>query len=131
MSNGIAWADGFSDIACTDGNRGAICSSLPSKWNWDVGSIQVTGASSNTKVYVEGKLVAVEGDAMNLHPDGLPCTEEAVNHAPTTSLCAGSVSIGGKKVVRVGSKFNKGTIFDHTVLTGSEKVSIGGSSVAV
>jgi uncharacterized Zn-binding protein involved in type VI secretion len=68
---------------------------------------------------------------MASHPDGLPCVPAPVFHAPTTSLCAGKVSIGGKKAVRIGSKFNTGTSFDHTISTGSSKVFIGGPSVAV
>jgi uncharacterized Zn-binding protein involved in type VI secretion len=131
LSDAMAWANGLSQLACTDGAQGALCAIDPDRWNWDVSTTQVTAATSNTKVYVEGNLVAVEGDAMASHPDGLPCVPAPVNHAPTTSLCAGKVSIGGKKAVRIGSKFNTGTGFDHTVTTGSGKVFIGGPSVAV
>jgi uncharacterized Zn-binding protein involved in type VI secretion len=131
LSDAIAWANGLSQLTCTDGAQGPLCATLPSRWNWNVATTQVTAATSNSKVYVEGNLVAVEGDKMAPHPDGLPCTATPVNHEPVTSLCAAKVSIGGKKVVRVGSKFNTGTPFDHTVLTGSGKVFIGGPSVAV
>jgi uncharacterized Zn-binding protein involved in type VI secretion len=127
----IAWANGLSQLACTDGAQGPECAPDPPKWNWNIPTTQVTAGTSNTKVYVEGNLIAVEGDSMASHPDGVPCVPAPVNHAPTTSLCAGKVSIGGKKAVRVGSKFNTGTPFDHTVTTGSEKVSIGGPSIAV
>lgn len=126
----IAFALGQSQIDCTDGNKGPECAPPP-YWTWSAPSTQVTAATTNSKVYVEGKLVAVEGDAMALHPDGLPCVPAPVLHAPTTSLCAGNVTIGGKKAVRIGSKFNKGTAFDHTVSTGSSKVFVGGPSVAV
>jgi uncharacterized Zn-binding protein involved in type VI secretion len=80
---------------------------------------------------VNGKLVAVQGDKMLSHPDGVPCVPAPVNHEPETSLCASKVTIGGKHAVRIGSKFNKGTPFDHTVSTGSGKVFIGGPSIAV
>ena len=127
----IAFALGFSDISCTDGDKGSVCDPDPPKWNWNISTIQVTASTSNTKVFVEGKLVAVEGDAMASHPNGAPCVPAPVLHAPTTSLCAANVTIGGKRVVRVGSKFNTGTSFDHEVSTGSSKVEIGGPSIAV
>lgn len=130
MSEAIAFALGQSQVACTDGTKGPQCAPPP-YWTWSVSSIQVTAATSNTKVYAENKLVAVEGDAMASHPDGVPCVPAPVNHAPITSLCASKVTIGGKKAVRIGSKFNKGTPFDHTVSTGSSKVFIGGPSIAV
>ena len=131
MPEAFAFALGLSSIACTDGNKGPICATKPDRWTWSIPTTQVTAATTNTKVFVEGHLVAVEGDAMASHPDGSPCTPSEIPHAPTTSLCAAKVSIGGKKAVRVGSKFNTGTGFDHTVSTGSGKVSIGGPSIAV
>ena len=131
MGQAIAFALGFSNIICTDGAQGPLCDTDPDKWTWSIGTTQVTAATSNEKVFVEGKLVAVETDAMVSHPNGLPCVQAAVNHAPTTSLCAEKISIGGKKAVRIGSKFNTGTTFDHTVSTGSSKVFLGGPSVAV
>lgn len=127
----IAFADGLSDIDCTDGIKGAICASEPTKWTWGTESTQVTASTSNTKVFAEGNLAAVEGDAMASHPDGDPCVPSPVFHAPITSLCAQKVTIGGKHVVRIGSKFNTGTSFDHEVSTGSSKVTIGGPSIAV
>lgn len=126
----IAFALGESQIECTDGAKGSVCAPPPF-WNWNVSTIQATAATSNSKVYVNGKLVAVEGDAMLSHPDGLPCVPGPVFHAPTTSLCAEKVTIGGKYAVRIGSKFNKGTAFDHTVSTGSDKVFIGGPDISV
>jgi len=126
----IAFALGFSDISCTDGVKGPECDPTP-YWKWNSSSTQVTDTTSNTKVFVEGKLVAVEGDAMASHPDGAPCVSAPVLHAPTTSFCAANVTIGGKHAVRVGSKFNTGTSFDHEVSTGSTKVSIGGPSIVV
>lgn len=126
----IAFALGLSDIACTDGVKGSVCAPPP-HWNWNVASTQATAATSNTKVFVEGDLVAVQGDAMASHPDGEPCVPAPVNHAPTTSLCAEKVTIGGKHVVRIGSKFNTGTTFDHEVSTGSSKVTVGGPDIAV
>ena len=131
MSEPIAFAFGESKIDCTDGNKGPVCDPDPPYWTWSASSVQETAGTSNTKVFVEGKLVAVEGDAMASHPDGAPCVPSPVFHSPTTSLCAAKVTIGGKHAVRIGSKFNKGTSFDHTVSTGSSKVTIGGPSISV
>ena len=131
MPEAFAFALGESQIACTDGAQGPLCDTDPDKWTWSVSTIQVTSATSNSKVFVEGKLVAVEDDAMILHPDGDPCVPAPVYHAPTTSLCAANIMIGGKHAVRIGSKFNTGTGFDHTVLTGSSKVFLGGPDIAV
>lgn len=131
MGEAIAFALGESQVQCTDGAQGPLCNVDPDKWTWSVETIQVTAATSNTKVYVNGKLVAVQGDAMASHPNGVPCVPSPVNHAPTTSLCASKVKIGGKHAVRIGSKFNTGTPFDHTVSTGSSNVFIGGPSISV
>lgn len=131
MSDAFAFALGLSNINCTDGTQGPLCDTDPDKWTWSIPTTQVTAATSNTKVFVEGHLIAVEGDAMASHPDGEPCVPSPVFHAPTTSLCASKVLIGGKHAVRVGSKFNTGTGFDHTVSSGSGKVFIGGPSVSV
>lgn len=131
MGEAIAFALGQSTISCTDGAQGPICDPEPLKWTWSISTNQVTAATSNSKVYVQGKLVAVQGDAMASHPDGLPCVPAPVFHSPTTSLCATKVTIGGKHAVRIGSKFNTGTGFDHTVSTGSSKVYIGGASISI
>ena len=114
MGEAIAFALGESEIECTDGAKGSVCAPPP-YWNWNVPTTQATAATTNSKVYANGKLVAVQGDAMASHPDGVPCVPAPVNHAPTTSLCASKVKIGGKHAVRIGSKFNTGTPFDHTV----------------
>lgn len=131
MSKAIALANGLSSIVCTDGAQGALCAVEPDRWNWDVGTTQATHTTTNTKVFVEGHPVAVEGDAVIPHPDGEPCVPSPANHSPTTSLCAEKVTIGGKHAVRVESKYNTGTSFDHEVSTGSSKVFIGGPSIAV
>lgn len=131
MSNPIAFANGDSQIICTDGAQGNLCATNPTRFNFDAGTTQVTDSTTNSKVFVEGKPASVQGDKMISHPDGLPCEVAPVFHAPATSLCAQKVTIGGKHVVRVGSKFNKGTPFDHTVSTGSGKVFIGGPSISV
>lgn len=127
----VAFADGFSQVECTDGIRGSVCNPDPLFWHWDTGSTQTTDTTSNNKVRVEGRRVAVEGDAMISHPDGVPCVPSPVNHAPTTSLAASKVRIGNKHALRIGSKFNDATPFDHTISTGSSKVRIGGPNIAV
>ena len=126
----VAWANGLSVVSCTDGAQGPVCAPPPF-WTWSVPTLQTTDTTVNTKVFVEGNLIAVEGDSMLSHPDGVPCVPAPVNHAPTTSLCAEKVLIGGRHAVRIGSKFNTGTPFDHEVTTGSAKVIIGGPSIAV
>lgn len=131
MSNPIAFANGDSQIICTDGAQGTLCATNPNRFNWNSGTTQVTNSTSNTKVFVEGRPVSVQGDTMISHPDGLPCVVSPVFHAPATSLCAQKVTIGGKHIVRVGSKFNKNTTFDHTVSTGSGKVFVGGPNISV
>jgi len=73
LSESVAWANGDSQIACADGAQGPLCATDPDRWNWDVPTVQATAGTSNSKVFVEGKLVAVEGDAMAAHPDGVPC----------------------------------------------------------
>jgi uncharacterized Zn-binding protein involved in type VI secretion len=128
---GIAFANGDSSIQCEDGERGDLCNPDPERWNWNLPTIQVTSSTSNSKVFVEGKAVVVEGDEMDEHPDGDPCVEEPVLHSPATSLAAARVTIGGKYAMRVGGKFNKGTPFDHTIITGSSKVTVGGPDISV
>ena len=124
----IAWADGESSVSCTDGTRGTKCHDDPDRWNWNSPLVSRTyQSSSNTKFFVQGKLVAVEGDMMEAHPDGSPCTSSPINHQPTTSLHAGKFFIGGKMAMRIGSKYNTGTSFDHTVSSGCDSFIIGGA----
>lgn len=123
----IAWADGHSDVQCNDGSRGEKCGSDPDRWQWNEGLTSRTFQSaSNTRFFVEGKLVAVEDDQMEAHPDGSPCTTIAINHQPQTTLHAGNFFIGGKMAMRIGSKYNRGTSFDHTVTSGCDNFIIGG-----
>jgi uncharacterized Zn-binding protein involved in type VI secretion len=129
--SGAAFANGDSAVVCTDGIQGTVCATSPTRWNWNVGSTQQTASTSNSKVFVEGKAIAVEGDTMAPHPDGFPCTLSPINHEPTASVCAANIKIGGKFAMRIGSKFNKGTVFDHTISTGSSKVFLGGPDVSV
>lgn len=65
---------------------------------------------------------------MEEHPDGSPCTATAIMHRPATSLHAANFYVGGKRVMRIGSKFNAGTSFDHEVTTGCDAFVVGGPS---
>lgn len=124
----IAWANGHSNVRCEDGTRGGKCDSDPDRWKWDAELISKTAASSNSKFFVAGKPVAVEGDRMQAHPNGEICTQTPINHEPSTSLHSGKFFIGGKRVMRIGSKYNQGTSFDHSVSTGCNEFIIGGPS---
>lgn len=125
----IAWSDGRSSVACTDGTRGTKCHDDPDRWQWDSALTSETAPSDgNTGFYVQGTLVAVEGDKMAQHPDGSPCTSSPVMHEPTTSLHAANFYVAGKRVMRVGAKFNNGTTFDHEITTGCDTFIVGGPS---
>lgn len=125
----IAWSDGRSSVTCTDGTRGGKCGSDPDRWNWNSGLVSRTDKSDgNSKFFVAGTLVAVEGDRMEEHPNGSPCTTSPVMHRPATSLHAANFYVAGKRVMRVGAKFNNGTDFDHEVTTGCDTFIVGGPS---
>tara|TARA_Y100001973_G_C5117660_1_gene291008 strand:- start:57 stop:449 length:393 start_codon:yes stop_codon:yes gene_type:complete len=128
---GIALANGKSQIQCDDGAVGTKCGSDPSRWLWDTPTMQVTGPSGNSKVFIGGDPVALEGDKMAPHPNGDPCVTTAQNHEPGVSEASANVFIGGKRVVMVGCKYMKGTSINHVVTTGSSKVSIGGAKTGV
>lgn len=122
----IAWANGMSEVSCTDGTKGESCGSDPDRWRWNSPLTSRTAETSNDRFFVQGIPVAVQGDKMEEHPNGAPCTQVAINHEPSTSLHAGAFFIGGKMAMRIGSKFNEGTSFDHTISTGCDNFIIGG-----
>lgn len=120
----IALANGRSDVACEDGSRGGQCDE--DRYNWDRPSTVVTGDATNDKFFVQGIPAAVQGDRVAEHADGGPCVETPMMHQPMSSLHAANFYVGGKRVMRIGSKFNTGTPFDHTIVTGVDAFSIGG-----
>ena len=93
-------------------------------YHWDTPTTQVSDAGSST-VFVNGKGVVREGDAMASHPDGVPCVGAPVNHAPTLSVFSVTVFANGKAMGRVGDKYNSDGDMDHTIISGSSNVTAG------
>lgn len=119
---GIALSDGGSSISCTDGAQGSSCGK--NVYHWDTPTTQTSDAGSST-VFVNGKGVVREGDAMSSHPDGNPCVAAPVNHAPTLSVFSGTVFANGKAMGRIGDKYNSDGHHSHTIITGSSNVFAG------
>lgn len=121
----VALKGGNSLVVCTDGAKGSQCASDPPRWNWNVGITSASDGGSST-VFVNNIGVVREGDAMQSHPWGEPCTPSPINHTPVMNTFIGSpnVYVEGKLVARVGDKYNSES-FDHTVATGSSTVFIG------
>lgn len=116
---GIAKKGGSSEISCTDGAKGSPCGN--NVWHWNSPTTQPTAGGSGN-VFVEGVGVVREGDAMGSHPDGDPCVNSPVNHAPTLSTFSSNVFANGKAIGRIGDKFDSDGHYDHTVITGSGTV---------
>ena len=121
----IAKKDGQSSISATDGIIGSLCGVKPNRYNWNTPSTQVSDGGSDD-VFVEGVGVVRDGDAMETHPDGSPCTVSAINHTPTLSTFSNNVFANGKAIGRIGDKYNQGTSFDHTIITGASTVIANG-----
>lgn len=122
-----AYANGQSQIQCTDGAQGSPCGfsdGTPVAWHWDTPTIQVTDTGSSN-VFVNGIPAIREGDVMARHPDGVPCTSSPINHAPTLSTVSSTVKVNGKGMGRVGDKFDSDGHHDHTIITGSGNVNVG------
>lgn len=119
-----ALSQGQSQVVCTDGVKGNPCAE--GRWLWDNGDTFTTDEGSDT-VKVEGYGVVRFEDKMEDHPDGEVCTPSPVLHAPQLDTIIGSPNVyaDGKLIARVGDKFNKNTIFDHEISTGSGSVFIG------
>jgi uncharacterized Zn-binding protein involved in type VI secretion len=118
----VALSGGASSVTCTDGAKGPSCGS--GKWTWSSPTSQASSAGSQT-VFVNGKGVVRQGDAMAAHPDGNPCTSSPVNHSPTLSSFSGKVFANGVAMGRVGDVYNSDGHFSHTVASGSSNVFAG------
>jgi uncharacterized Zn-binding protein involved in type VI secretion len=121
-----ALSEGQSQVECTDGAKGPLCSVDPPKWLWTVDTIQASHTATVTTVMIEGFAPVVFGDEMVSHPWGEPCTPSPVNHSPTLNTILGSPNVyaGGKLIARIGDKYNSES-FDHTISTGASTVFIG------
>ena len=118
----VALKSGSSNITCTDGAKGSSCGT--NVWNWNIGTTQVSAAGSST-VFVNGIGVVRNGDAMDSHPDGVPCTASPINHTPTLSTYSSTVFVDGKQIGRIGDKYNSDGHYDHTIASGSTNVFAG------
>lgn len=126
---GAAYANGYSQIRCTDGEKGSPChfdqNGSPDKWHWDAPTTQVTSPAINPTVFVNNKPLALEGDTMPPHPDGDPCVSDPVLHSPALVPTVSTVKVNGSAVGRVGDKFNSDGHMDHEIASGSSDVNIG------
>jgi uncharacterized Zn-binding protein involved in type VI secretion len=127
MAN-VARKSGTDTVTCTDGAKGTPCAfdsnGNPIAWNWNIGTTQNTDAGSS-KVFSQGVGVVRQGDAMQSHPDGVPCTPSPINHAPTLSTYSSKVFVEGKGIGRVGDKYDSDGHYSHAISTGSPKVFAG------
>lgn len=123
MAN-VARKSGTDTVSCTDGTQGTQCSTNPPMWNWNTPTVEATDAGSS-KVFSQGVGVVRQGDAMQSHPDGVPCTPSPINHAPTLSTYSSKVFVEGKGIGRVGDKYDSDGHYSHAISSGSPKVFAG------
>jgi uncharacterized Zn-binding protein involved in type VI secretion len=83
-----------------------------------VGTAPIRG-TLQSKVSIGGKLVAVSGDAVQVHP--IKIGRECVPHGATVTATTVKVFIGGRAVCRIGDPADAAGI-----ISGSAKVMIGG-----
>lgn len=128
---GVAWKDGSSSVACTDGVRGSVCRragtpSRPVAWNWDTDTTQASNAGSSN-VFANNIGVVRKDDVMKSHPHGDPCTPSAINHAPPLDTYSPNVYANGKQIGRIGDHYDgDGTSQTHQITTGSSNVFANG-----
>ena len=115
----VAQKDGSSSVAATDGAKGAACGR--NVWHWNTPTTQASVGGS-TDVFAENIGVVRSGDAMSSHPDGDPCVNSPVNHAPTLSTFSSNVFVNGKPIGRVGDKYDSDGHYDHTITSGASTV---------
>jgi uncharacterized Zn-binding protein involved in type VI secretion len=119
----VAQKGGSSSVAATDGARGAACGR--NVWHWNSPTTQASvGGSSD--VFAENVGVVRSGDAMSSHPDGDPCVNSPVNHAPTLDTfipdLPKNVYVNGKLIGRIGDKYNSDGHYDHAITSGAGTV---------
>lgn len=118
----VAKKDGASLVAATDGAIGSPCAK--NKWNWNTPTTQASDTGSDD-VLIEGIGAVREGDTMVSHPDGDPCTSSPINHAPALSTFSSTVYVNGKRLGRVGDKYDSDGHYDHTITSGAGTVFAG------
>lgn len=117
----VAQKDSVSTVTATDGAQGSLCATMPNRYNWNTGTTQTSDEGSND-VFVENIGVVRENDAMISHADGSPCTVSAINHAPRLNTYSSNVFVNGKRIGRIGDKYNSDGSFDHTISSGAATV---------
>ena len=117
----VAQKDGVSTVSATDGAQGSLCATRPNRYNWNTATTQASNEGSGD-VFAENIGVVREDDAMISHPDGSPCTISAINHAPTLSTYSSNVFVNGKRIGRIGDKYNSDGSFNHTISSGAATV---------
>jgi uncharacterized Zn-binding protein involved in type VI secretion len=128
---GLAYKDGKSSVACTDGVRGKVCRTVtrgdppvtvPVAWNWDVNTTQSSNAGSGN-VFANGIGVVRKDDVMKSHPHGDPCTAGPVNHSPPLDTYSPNVYANNKPIGRIGDHYDgDGTSQTHQITSGSSNV---------
>lgn len=124
----VAWKDGKSSVACTDGSRGTVCrrspapASTPIAWNWDIDTTQASNVGSDD-VYANNIGVVRKDDIMKSHPHGDPCTASAINHSPPLDTYSPNVFANNKNIGRIGDHYDgDGTSQTHEITSGSPNV---------
>lgn len=79
----------------------------------------VTGAASQSSVFIGGVPAVVFGDRVGYH---LPSGCNPLGDTSTLSTCSGTVLIDGKGVGRIGDEYGP----DNTITSGYSTVFIGG-----
>lgn len=115
----VAQKDGSSSVAATDGARGDPCGR--NVWHWNTPTTQAS-AGGSANVFAENIGIVRDGDAMSSHPDGNPCVNSPVNHAPALSTFSPNVFANGKRVGRIGDKYDSDQHYDHTITSGAGTV---------
>lgn len=128
---GVAWKDGKSSVACTDGVKGSVCrtkqvgdppKTVPVAWNWNVDTTQASNAGSDN-VFANNIGVVRKDDVMVSHPHGDPCVASPQNHSPPLDTYSPNVYVNGKQIGRIGDHYDgDGTSQTHQITTGSANV---------
>lgn len=122
----LAWKDGKSRVACTDGAKGSACSfdsfGNAIAWNWNTDTSQVSNEGSGD-VFANNIGVVRKGDKMKSHPHGDPCVGSATNHAPPLDKFSPNVFANNLNIGRLTDHYDgDGTSQTHEIVSGSPNV---------